>query len=177
MRSLSVLRTVLFLTVGLGAAVSAEIDWTVHLRSAGPVKIGMSLGEVRVALGDPRARVDGNDPNLAVSPCAWLKSKAIPKNIEFMFANGRVVRIDVNEPGIRAESGAEVGDSEDKIKRLYPNRIAVEPHKYLETGHYLNYSPVEDSDRYGMVFETDKNKVTSFRTGTLAAIALVEGCG
>jgi len=177
-KSPSALRAVLFLTIGVGAALSAEIDWTVHLRGAGPVKVGMLLAEVRVALGDPRARLDDNDPDPALSPCAWLTSKAIPKNIGFMFANGRVVRIDVNGPGIRAASGAEVEDSEDKIKRLYPSRITVEPHKYLETGHYLNYSPAGDSDRgYGMVFETDKNKVTSFRTGTLAAIALVEGCG
>ena len=177
-KSLSVLRAVLFLTMGVGAAVSGEIDWTIHLRSAGPVKIGMSLSEIRVALGDPHARLDGNDPDPAISPCAFLRSKAVPKNIGFMFAKGKVVRIDVNGPGILAASGAEVGDSEEKIKRLYPKGITVTPHKYLETGHYLNYSPAEDSDRdYGMVFETDKNKVTSFRTGTIAAIALVEGCG
>ena len=176
--SLPVVRAVLFLTVAVGAAVSGEIDWTVHLRSAGPVKIGMSLSEVRMALNDPRARLEGSDPEPAGSPCAYLRSRAIPRDIGFMFAKGRVVRIDVNGPGIRTPSGAQVGDSEEKIKRLYPNRITVERHKYLETGHYLKYSPAEDSDRgYGMVFETDKNKVTSFRTGTLAAIALVEGCG
>jgi len=95
-----------------------------------------------------------------------------------MFAKGRVVRIDVLGVGIRTASGAGVGDSEEKIKKLYPGLITVELHHYLpENGHYLNYSPADDLDHgYGMVFETEQNKVTSFRTGTLAAIALVEGC-
>ena len=75
-------------------------------------------------------------------------------------------------------SGAGVGDTKDKTKRLYPSRITVAPHPYSpETGHYLNYSPGNDFDRgYGMVFETDANELRSFRTGTLAAIVLIEGC-
>jgi hypothetical protein len=41
----------------------------------------------------------------------------------------------------------------------------------------MNYSPASAAEReYGIVFETDGAKVTSFRTGTLAAIALAEGC-
>jgi hypothetical protein len=90
----------------------------------------------------------------------------------------KVVRIDVFKAGIRTANGVGVGDTEDDVKRKYPGRITTEPHHYApETGHYLNYDPPDRADRnFGMVFETDKGKVTSFRTGTLAAIALVEGC-
>jgi hypothetical protein len=60
---------------------------------------------------------------------------------------------------------------------LYSGRISVEPHHYEPEGRYLNFSPVAGVERkYGAVFETDGVKVTSFGTGTLAAIALVEGC-
>jgi hypothetical protein len=31
--------------------------------------------------------------------------------------------------------------------------------------------------KFGIVFETDGQRVRSFRVGTLDAIALVEGCG
>jgi hypothetical protein len=36
---------------------------------------------------------------------------------------------------------------------------------------------MDDADRHlGLIFETDGRQVTSFRTGTVAAISLVEGC-
>lgn len=95
-----------------------------------------------------------------------------------MFAGGRVVRIDVFASGVRTSSGARIGATEEKIKQLYPGRITTEPDFYNpEMGHYLNYTPSDASERgYGMVFETDGKTVTHFRTGTIAAIALVEGC-
>ena len=78
---------------------------------------------------------------------------------------------------MRTVSGAGVGDTEEKIKKLYPAQITIEPHHYdPEKGHYLNYWPKDGKHEYGMVFETDGEKVTSFRVGTNAAIALVEGC-
>ena len=33
----------------------APVDWTVYLRRAGPVRIGMAVGEVRRILADPKA--------------------------------------------------------------------------------------------------------------------------
>ena len=89
----------------------------------------------------------------------------------------RVVRIDVFKAGIRTDTGAGVGDSEEQIKRRYAGHITVGPHQYNPDGHYLTYSPETSADRgCGIVFETDGTKVTSYRAGTLAAIALVEGC-
>jgi hypothetical protein len=137
----------------------------------------MSLVEVRRILADPLARLEANTPEVPLNTCAYLNSKAIPKGLGFMFAKGRVVRIDVFKAGIRTASGAGVGDTEDRIRSLYSGRITVAPHHYDPQGHYLNYSPGDTAEReFGMVFETDGERVTSFRTGTLAAIALVEGC-
>jgi len=154
-------------------------DWIVYLRRAGPIRIGMSISDVRGALGDPQAYLAWTDKEPDNSECAYLQSSAIPKSLGFMFQKGRVVRIDVREPGIRTASGAAVGDTEGKIKGLYQGRIRVEPHHYLpDTGHYLKYISVDRADRnYGMVFETEHERVTSFRVGTRSAIALVEGCG
>lgn len=80
----------------------------------------MSLHEVRQALNDPRARLEGNDPDVPLNECAYFKSAAIPENLGFMFAKGRVVRIDVFGPGILTATGVGVGDSEDKIKSYTP---------------------------------------------------------
>lgn len=138
----------------------------------------MTLAEVRKAIGDPRAYLRGNAPEVPLRECAYLESTVPPKGLGFMFAKGRVVRIDVFEIGVRTASSAGVGDTEEKIKQLYPGRITVEPHHYnVEKGHYLNYAPTNPAERgYGMVFETDGERVTAFRVGTTAAIALVEGC-
>jgi hypothetical protein len=160
-----------------GVMAGAEIDWTVYLHHSGPVRIGMSLAEVRLALNDPRANLSGNAPAVPLTECAYLESNSGPEQLGFMFAQGRVVRIDVFKMGIRTASSVGVGDTEDKIKQLYRGRITIEPHHYIEKGHYLIYSPKEPADSgLGMVFETDGEKVDSFRTGTLSAIALVEGC-
>jgi hypothetical protein len=161
----------------LAPPLNRATDWTVYLRRAGPVQIGMTLGTVRRVLGDPTARLEGNAPEVPLNRCAYLESKSLPEGLGFMFEADRVVRIDVFKAGIKTGSGVGVGDTEDRVKRLYSGRITVEPHHYKPEGHYLNYSPMSAVERnYGMVFETDGAKVTSFRTGTLAAIALVEGC-
>lgn len=161
------------------SAGQAGPDWRVFLRRTGPIRIGMFIAEVRQALGDPQAFLAWIDKEPDTSQCAYLQSPVIPKSVGFMFQNGRVVRVDVRAPGIRTASGAGVRDPAEKIQLLYPDRITVEPHKYLpETGHYLNYISVDRADlNYGMIFETEHERVTSFRAGTRAAIALVEGCG
>lgn len=152
-------------------------DWEISLRGAGPIRLGAKLATVRRILKDPAAHLEGNEPLAPLNECAYLESKSIPEHLGIMIARGRVVRIDVFAPGISTRNGASVGDTEERIKQLYPGQITVEPHHYLaESGHYLNYFPGKPKRAYGMVFETDGNIVTSFRVGTREAIALVEGC-
>ena len=168
------------LAVGIAISclsISAAPAWTVSRRGAGPIRLGMTLSEARRVLEDRAAHLEGNAPEVALDACAYLQSKSIPEHIGFMFAKGRVVRIDVYGAGIRAASGAGAGDTEEKIKQLYPGQITIEPHHYnSEKGHYLNYFPKDAKREYGIVFETDGERVTSFRAGMSAAIALVEGC-
>jgi hypothetical protein len=153
-------------------------DWTIYLRRAGPIRIGMSLDTVRRVIGDAGAHLACAEREPDDSECAYLQSPRKPEHLEFMFQMGRLVRIDVHEPGPRTASGAGVGDTEERIHELYPGRIRTEPHHYSpETGHYLIYGAVDPADRpYGLLFETEGGLVTSFRVGTLDAIALVEGC-
>jgi len=50
----------------------------------------------------------------------------------------------------------------------------VEPHKYIDDGHYLT---IRSADRkYGIRFETEKGKITGFYAGLYSAIQYVEGC-
>jgi hypothetical protein len=159
------------------AVVEAQSDrWTVYLRRAGPLHIGMSLSQVRTALEDPKAFLAGI-PAESVDQCAYVNSTRLPAPLGLMVQGGRVVRIDVRGPGIHTASGIQVGSTEGDVKRTYGPRIRIEPHKYDPDGHYLEYVAVDAADRpFGLLFETDGRRVTSFRAGTVAAIALVEGC-
>jgi hypothetical protein len=163
--------------VGTTSLPSAAGAWTVSLRGAGPIRLGMTFEQVRKLLADPRAHLEGNEPDVPLQSCAYLESKVSPKGLGIMFAKGRVIRWDVSAPGIRTAAGGSVGDTEDRIMKLYPGQIVVTQHFYDENGHYLTYSPIAKKDRdLGMIFETDGKRVTSFRAGTLEGIALVEGC-
>jgi len=155
---------------------AARIDWTLHLRKAGPIRIGMTLPEVRQALGDSRAKFE--DDGVTDGKCGYIASSVIPTGLSVMLVEGHVVRIDVYESGFRAASGAKIGYSESRISKLYRKDLTIEPHHYLaEIGHYMTYAPKSGPDRgYGVRFETDGQTVSRFYAGTAEAINWVEGC-
>ena len=165
-----------WILIMLTATAQPVSNWIVYLRRAGPIELGMSLEQVRRVLRKPKAGFQPHAP-VDANVCAYLELEAAPTGVSIMFAGGRVVRIDIHKPGIRTASGAEVGDSEKRINNLYKERLSKERHHYLEGGYYLRYSPSGGADKgYGIVFETDGMKVTSYRIGKDNAIGLVEGC-
>jgi len=88
-----------------------------------------------------------------------------------MIENRRLVRLDVDKSGVATTEGVQVGDSEERVKQVYGPRFKVEPHHYTD-GHYLTLR----SGEYGIRFETDQGKVSTFYAGTFEAIQYIEGC-
>jgi hypothetical protein len=87
------------------------------------------------------------------------------------------VRFDIRDTTVATETGARVGDAESRIMSLYRGRVSVQPHKYTgPTGHYLIVTQPEDST-LRTIFETDGQRVTTFRVGRMPAVGYVEGCG
>jgi hypothetical protein len=155
-------------------AVGADEPSTAYLRRVGPYRVGMTLGDMRRTLQDPQAKLEALDG----PQCSYLSTSADFEGLGFMFFYEQLVRIDVDKPGIPTASGIQVGDPEEKVLRAYPGQIKVEPHPYVnDTGHYLVFKPKDASDQnYGMIFETDEGKVSSYRVGKKDAVALIEGC-
>ena len=105
--------------------------------------------------------------------CTFVKPQHGPDGIIFMLIDGKIARVDVENKFTATAEGARVGDSESRIKRLYPGRVRITAHAYIE-GHYLTV--IAPDRKHGFVFETDGRRVTQYRAGSRVAIRYVEGC-
>ncbi|HEX8189575.1 MAG TPA: hypothetical protein VF586_14560, partial [Pyrinomonadaceae bacterium] len=81
----------------------------------GPVKIGMTLSEASRALGVRVTRGAGYDGD----DCYYATPGGDFKGIAFMMNGTRVVRIDVESGDYMTDRGAKIGDTEERVKRLY----------------------------------------------------------
>jgi hypothetical protein len=163
-----------------GAPTTDEVKrWRLHADAYGPVRIGMTMTQASKALGrnlDPGPRSDEE------RGCFYGRTLEEPvlEHVGFMFLSGRLARIDVFSkpvpgarfavPDIRTQEGAGIGTTEEELAKLYPS-ARTEPHHYTE-GHYV----VVRRGPSGFVFETEGNRVTTFRCGEPSATSLVEGC-
>ena len=84
-----------------------------------------------------------------------------------MIEDRKLVRIDVSALGVATSSGIQVGDSESRARQAYGSRMKVTPHKYVDTGHYLTMRSTDG--HYGIRFETDNGKITTYYAGTYEA--------
>ncbi len=162
--------------VAIGAT-SAQTKITnqskVAINGIGSIRVGMTVAEASRASGTKL--VGKGEPS-----CYYVQPQGAPKGLGFMVTGGRIARVDVYEnKNITTLSGAKIGDTEARIKALYPGQIKVSPHNYTADsgGHYLTFVPKDKSDRfYRVVFETDGKRVTTFRAGKLPEVEFVEGC-
>jgi hypothetical protein len=91
-----------------------------------------------------------------------------------------IARVDIDGGTIATVSGIRIGATEDEVKKAYSGdgktgTLQVEPHKYVEGGHYITYD-VDGPQGNLLLFETDGKKVTQFRSGQQEQVGYVEGC-
>lgn len=145
------------------------------LNGIGRVRLGMTVAEASQAAGVPLISQGEPAPG---SNCRYVAPQSEPEGLSFMLNGDRIVRIDVTgESQITSLSAAKIGDTEAKIKSLYLEQLEVTPHKYRPNGHYLTFVPKDPQDQENrLIFETDGNRVTAFRSGKLPEVTWVEGC-
>jgi len=108
--------------------------------------------------------------------CMYASADSLPAGVRVMVEKGKVARVEVVEGPVQTATGARIRDTEDRIKRLYPNQVSVSRHKYTD-GHYLTVVPAEAADSaYRIIFETDGSRVLRYRAGARPQVEYVEGC-
>lgn len=142
-------------------------NYVVTFDSFGKVKTGMTVAQASQALGTELVRGKGYE-----DACFYVDPKGM-HGVRFMVTGGKISRIDVTSNQYSTDKGAKVGDSEDKIKSLYPG-IEVIPNKYNEKKHDMVV--VSGDEDYMIIFETDGSRVTDFRVGYTGEVLYVEGC-
>lgn len=151
------------------SSTSTTDIWTVRPDGLGPVHIGMSLSQLNTTL-----HTSFSKPSDPEQSCTYVK---VPDHagIRIMLLDGHVARIDIDNTTTRTTEGIHNGDSETHAQQVYEKKLAVTPHKYEPTGHYLTeHTP---DGKYGIRFETRDGKIIRYYAGEASAIEQVEGCG
>lgn len=161
---------------GAGLAVTAlfcGVSWAgdgvvATFRGLGPVKLGDTVGHISRSLA--RSIRVPKDPDEAA--CFHAPG---PGGSSLLIEDGVVVRIDVRVPGIRTARGAQVGDSIERIHKLYGSRLREEPHFYAGLPE-LYMTVLSSSGKASLRFETSAGKIDAWFIGQSAAVKYVEGC-
>ena len=138
----------------------------------GQIQVGMTLADA-VNMG-----LLNENPNMNAR-CDFVfpaVGAGIPEGVSAMVVKGKIARIDVDTGSVTTEDGAKIGDTEERVRSIYGDELKVEPHKYIEGGHYLTVMGDSASAGKAIVFETDGKRVTMFRGGRLPEVKWVEGC-
>ena len=156
-----------------GAGHDTVSDLALSEDGLGQIQIGMNLDDA-VNMGLLNENPNMNPRCDFVFPAVGA---GIPDGVSVMVVKGKIARIDVDTGSVTTEDGVKVGDTEDRVKTVYGDELKVEPHKYIEGGHYLTVMGDSASAGKALVFETDGKRVTMFRGGRLPEVKWVEGCG
>ncbi|HXM39281.1 MAG TPA: hypothetical protein VN908_11565 [Gemmatimonadales bacterium] len=112
--------------------------------------------------------------------CAYWRPPGAPPGLNVMIENGVAVRADIDSAGLPTAEGIGVGSTETAIRSAYGNHLTIQLHKYQwEAGwRYFMYLPTAAGDSLNaIVFETDGQRVRTYRVGRRPQVEYAERCG
>lgn len=166
-RILTVLPLGAILTMGCQRAQPAPA-WEVSLDGVGPVKFGTTPEQAAAAL---KTSTDSD-----TSGCHLWRPAGAPPGLSLMFEDGKVVRVDVDSPGVVSREGVQVGASVASAMAALGPKASITPHKY-EYDAGWKYLTLESADStHGIVVEVDSHTVRTYRAGLWPAVGYVEHC-
>ena len=144
---------------------------TLDAGGLGAVRVGMTLAQASRALG-VKLRLAA-DPGYSSDECDYAyRVDKRDGGVSYMVAHGRIVRIDVVKPGVTTRLGIGVGSKIAAIRAAYP-RIKSEPNRYSEEPEFEWQAP---GGKSGLIFGTEKGRVSYIWAGRYPELSLVEGC-
>ena len=136
------------------------------------VHFGMTLDEAQEAAGAALVTEGPREPS-----CFLAAPAEGPAGVSFLFADGRVERVDIAAPPIATRSGAKVGSTEAQITELYGDQIEVQARADGQPGNNLVFVPRDEADQdFRLIFTTDGTTVTSYRAGRVPQVLAPTGC-
>ena len=156
-----------------GVAAPQVVQWIANPDSLGPVPMGRLYSTVGREYGAPE-RPLSTDPE--ESACDYVDLPGLPAGVLLMVFGDTIVRADIDTTGVLTRDGLGVGSPESALLSAYKGRVMVKSHPYDgPEWHYVVVTPSNDST-FRMIFETDGQRVRSFRIGLRRAVDLIEGC-
>ncbi|WP_101925605.1 MULTISPECIES: lectin [Luteimonas] len=160
----------------IGSNRAPVADGVITFAGFGPAAFGADQEQVRMAWGNDLGDAQPSE----AGGCYYLMPQPVGADgyqLAFMMEGDRFARIDVRSDAQTAPGGGKVGMTADEIEALYPGRVEVQPHKYVEGANTLRVTDADGSD-HALVFETDATgAVTQWRIGAPPQVDYVEGCG
>lgn len=150
-------------------AAAAGARWCLSMTGLGPVRAGMSVGELL-----PMLDWSGLERKQRAGECWYLRYDG-PDAFRLMIIDDHVARIELAGPTrLHTTSGAAVGMTEAALRQMYGARLDVQPHKYVEGGHTITLRSGAGTE--GLRFETARGAVTAIQAGPWEHLNYVEGC-
>ncbi|XDD41705.1 hypothetical protein AB3N58_10325 [Leptospira sp. WS60.C2] len=146
----------------------------IHLRGLGNLRIGQSIKEIQ-----KKYQISSNQ-SVVENDCIFYNIKGLD-NVDLMFTGSsktslKLTRIYISNTKLSTISNIGIGDSLEKAKSTYKGKIKEEREHYNNTIRYI-FIPSDSQDKnYGIIFDSDDEKITSISVGQYPELHLVEGC-
>ena len=134
------------------------------------IMFGMTVHDAQVAAGSRFT------PVTPIGHCYLVVPDDAPPGITFWVVAGTVERVDVDTRTITTRSGAGIGDTEDRIREMFGERIHTTPLPD-GSGNLLAYVPKDVADAtYRVMFLSNGVQITRLWAGRLPWAEELGGC-
>jgi hypothetical protein len=155
----------------LGLLTTATSPPVLEPDGYGPVRVGMTVQQASKALG-VRLKIYTDD-DLNADTCTYAdRTDGHDGHVSYMVQRHKITRIDVVGVGVKTKFGIGVGSTNVAVKAAYKH-MTVKPNIYSDEPQFEWKTT---SEKYGLIFETEKGRVVRMRGGKYPSVTYVEGC-
>ena len=145
----------------------------IAINGFGSVDIGMTVKQASQAAGFDLASINLEPDNPLCN--YYITQNPDAMSAYFLVSNGRIAKIEINDPRVQTISGAKVGDTEKRVQSIYKQQLQVTTS--VDHGNLLTFVPQSQRDKnLRLHFRTDGTHVYRIVIGKLPEVDYEEGC-